>query len=118
MTYHGTETGRFRHVKRGTYYTVRGRASLQCAPSRLLTEGAELVIYEGEKGGLWARPADEFFDGRFERDCAQDIRDMQRAEALALLRALAIPDLAQSIEGELKKHAREFLAAIDQKDRT
>ena len=54
----------YRHKIRGTLYTVIGSAFLQT--SQPLEEGQELVIYKGEDGRLWARPAGEFHDGRFE----------------------------------------------------
>ena len=56
----------WRHKKRGTTYTVIARASLQDAGG-LAREGCELVVYRGEDGAVWARPAAEFLDGRFER---------------------------------------------------
>lgn len=62
------ETGRHvthKHKKRGTYYTVIGRATLQSANS--ITEGHDLTIYRAQSDNtLWARPTDEFNDGRFE----------------------------------------------------
>lgn len=56
---------RVRHVKRGTVYTVLGKALLQTGVP--ITDDAELVVYQGEDGQLWARPALEFEDGRFEK---------------------------------------------------
>ncbi len=53
-----------RHRKRGTKYTVIGNATLQASVPT--ADETALVIYEGEDGKLWARPAVEFFDGRFE----------------------------------------------------
>lgn len=56
---------RVRHLKRGTEYEVLGRASVQA--SHPIQEGDTVVVYRGEAdGALWARPADEFEDGRFE----------------------------------------------------
>lgn len=55
----------FRHVKRGTTYEKVALASLQCADP--CEETAVLVIYRGEDGKVWARPHDEFHDGRFEK---------------------------------------------------
>jgi hypothetical protein len=61
-----------KHLKRGTTYTVIGRAELQsgfdCA------EGQCLVVYQGVDGKLWARPEQEFHDGRF---VTQEVRDDQ-----------------------------------------
>ena len=53
-----------RHKKRGTTYEVFGRATLESAAP--IHEGAELTIYRDQGGKLWARPADEFHDGRFQ----------------------------------------------------
>ncbi len=55
---------RYRHKKRGTVYTEIGRAELQMASE--LVDGAELVVYRGDDGKLWAREVSEFLDGRFE----------------------------------------------------
>ena len=52
-----------RHVKRGSEYKVLGFASLQAAEP--CYETAALVVYQGSDGKLWARPHDEFHDGRF-----------------------------------------------------
>lgn len=56
---------RYQHKKRGTIYEVIGAAELQAAQPQM--EHAELVIYRGEDGKLWARNSGEFHDGRFER---------------------------------------------------
>ena len=53
-----------RHVKRGTEYEVIGNASVQAGS--LIHENDILVVYRGHDGKLWARPAHEFNDGRFE----------------------------------------------------
>lgn len=55
--------GKWRHLKRGTVYEVIGTAELQAGQLQL--EHAELVIYRGEDGKLWARNSAEFHDGRF-----------------------------------------------------
>lgn len=55
----------FRHRKRGTTYTVIGIGLLQT--ERPLGDEQPLVIYQGPDGSFWARPQDEFLDGRFER---------------------------------------------------
>ncbi len=57
----GAET--YRHVKRGGAYTVVGNAILQSEEP--LHDGASVLVYRGEGGDLWARPPDEFNDGRF-----------------------------------------------------
>lgn len=54
-----------RHKKRGTTYRIEGFAGLQS--SAPIAEPTKLVIYRGEDGQLWARPIDEFLDGRFEK---------------------------------------------------
>jgi hypothetical protein len=53
-----------RHLKRGSTYIVIGRGELQTSSE--LPDGADLIIYQGEDGKLWARPTHEFEDGRFE----------------------------------------------------
>lgn len=52
-----------RHVKRGTEYQVFGTASLQTAVNAY--DGEVLVLYKAPGGNIWARPHDEFYDGRF-----------------------------------------------------
>jgi hypothetical protein len=54
----------YRHRRRGTVYTVIGRANLQT--DRPVSDDETLVIYRGKDGDLWARPVREFRDGRFE----------------------------------------------------
>jgi hypothetical protein len=54
-----------RHVKRGGLYRVLGGAKLQTAEA--LSDDTYLIIYQDERGLLWARPQPEFSDGRFER---------------------------------------------------
>lgn len=53
----------FQHNKRGSLYAVVAEAELQTAAP--VPEGARLVVYVGLDGRLWARPAEEFHDGRF-----------------------------------------------------
>jgi len=55
----------YRHKRRGSAYTVVGRAILQTGAP--IGDDQELVIYRGEDGHLWARSVVEFCDGRFER---------------------------------------------------
>jgi hypothetical protein len=60
---------RWRHRKRGTTYRVIvSHAELQSSVG--LSEGAELVVYQGTDGKYWARPLSEFHDGRFEKTAA------------------------------------------------
>jgi hypothetical protein len=59
-----------RHRKRGTTYTVIANATLQT--SAPIADDTALVIYQGEDGKFWARPAAEFFDGRFEHIAPPD----------------------------------------------
>lgn len=54
----------YRHTRRGGSYIVIGHARLQTA--RSVGDDDALVIYKGEGGELWARPVQEFCDGRFE----------------------------------------------------
>ena len=54
----------YRHKQRGGSYAVVGRARLQT--NRQLRDEEPLVIYRGDDGTLWARPIEEFCDGRFE----------------------------------------------------
>ena len=57
-------TATHEHRGRGTWYSRVAEAELQCAwPPR---EGEMLTVYIGcEDGKWWARPKDEFDDGRF-----------------------------------------------------
>jgi hypothetical protein len=62
----GADAGmRYRHIKRGSTYTVVGEARIQS--DEPLFDMSDVVIYRcDEHGGLWARPPAEFNDGRFE----------------------------------------------------
>ena len=55
---------RWRHHTRGTVYLSLGVAELQSAAP--IPEGTALMVYVGHDGKLWARPHDEFLDGRFQ----------------------------------------------------
>jgi hypothetical protein len=55
-----------RHRTRGSSYRVVGQAQLQASYGPLRNR-ADLVVYRClEDGRLWARPREEFLDGRFE----------------------------------------------------
>lgn len=57
-------TGDFwRHTARGFVYENLGGAEVQT--SHPIMEGEVLTIYRGNDGKMWARPVNEFFDGRF-----------------------------------------------------
>ncbi|MGU9981534.1 ead/Ea22-like family protein [Phreatobacter sp. HK31-P] len=56
---------RYGHKKRGTTYAVVGMARVQTA--RPLKDMEPVTVYRCEQtGDLWARPSEEFYDGRFE----------------------------------------------------
>lgn len=59
------EPVRWRHARRGTYYEEIGEVVLQTGD--LIGDCTNLVLYRDRDGNLWARPAAEFHDGRFER---------------------------------------------------
>ena len=59
-----SSTVKWKHKKRGTTYIAIGLASLKCETPP--SEGTLLVVYQEEDGHIWARPYDEFLDGRFE----------------------------------------------------
>lgn len=56
---------RWRHVKRGSEYTLLTLATMQCSSNPNL-DYAIVVIYVSDDGIMWVRPRAEFFDGRFE----------------------------------------------------
>jgi hypothetical protein len=62
----------YRHKKRGTLYEMIGTAELQASHPQF--EHAELAIYRGEDGKLWARNTGEFHDGRFERTVTETVK--------------------------------------------
>lgn len=63
---------RWRHLKRGSVYSIVGRGKIQTDTP--LTDMAEVVVYVpeyanpfGDDTEVWVRPVEEFFDGRFEK---------------------------------------------------
>ena len=60
---------RWRHVRRGSTYTVLSVAKLQTAhPNEWLMDHTTMIVYVSEMdGSAWARSLVEFTDGRFER---------------------------------------------------
>jgi hypothetical protein len=56
----------YRHKKRGSLYSLIGVAEVQTFTP--ISDRDQLIIYRGynEPRKLWARPRDEFTDGRFE----------------------------------------------------
>lgn len=57
----------WRHVKRGSLYTVLHVATMQMSNTAL--DGSPFVVYLGSDGRVWTRAVAEFCDGRFERAC-------------------------------------------------
>jgi len=55
----------WRHLKRGSEYILVGRGGFQCADPAF--DQKPITVYRAKKDGAWyARPDEEFFDGRFE----------------------------------------------------
>lgn len=54
----------WRHLRRGTTYTIQGFALLQCNYEWM--DDTSLVLYKSDATELvYARPVNEFMDGRF-----------------------------------------------------
>lgn len=81
---------RWRHKKRGTEYTVVGRAVAQAPDDTPIADYNGVIVYRCERDGqLWVRHIHEFEDGRFERIDAAALpapadRGADVEEALAL----------------------------------
>ena len=118
---------RVRHVKRGTTYQVIGEAKLQTFGS--IAEGAMLTIYRGDNtGALWARPTDEFRDGRFVTLSEAVPTDTERKLALAVEALKAARDnfanmiyhtnlnMAKASATEFSEELTAALAAIEGKE--
>jgi hypothetical protein len=56
----------YKHIKRGTVYTVIGTGEVQDASGLGIQEGDKASIYFGSDGKMWIRKTSEFLDGRFE----------------------------------------------------
>ncbi|WP_209000060.1 hypothetical protein [Pannonibacter tanglangensis] len=50
----------WRHRKTQGVYRIVGRCRIEAS-------GLHAFLYQGQDGTIWARPVDEFLDGRFER---------------------------------------------------
>lgn len=50
----------WRHRKTQGTYRILGKCRIEAT-------GAEAFLYQGHDGTIWARPMDEFLDGRFEQ---------------------------------------------------
>ena len=61
----GTGGEVWRHKKRGNEYTVIATGKVQTETG--LADMADVTIYRGDGGDIWARATAEFYDGRFER---------------------------------------------------
>ena len=95
---------RYRHVKRGTEYTIRFTANAQC--DEPIQDYDCVVVYQDDaSGAAWARPSGEFFDGRFER-----IADENPAPSAASVRAEDERDAARY------RYLREHLSYADWTD--
>jgi hypothetical protein len=57
---------KYLHKNRNKEYTVLGQAMLEISSSKPLREGDYLTIYHSPDGLYYARPPEEFHDGRFE----------------------------------------------------
>jgi hypothetical protein len=60
------EPQRWRHKKRGSCYTLVGKAQVQAPEDGPLTDYEIVQVYVGDDGEMWVRRLSEFFDGRFE----------------------------------------------------
>ncbi|WP_439527400.1 hypothetical protein [Pannonibacter sp.] len=50
----------WRHRKTQGVYRILGKCRIEAT-------GTDAFLYQGDEGTIWARPMDEFLDGRFER---------------------------------------------------
>lgn len=108
----------YRHVKRGSTYTVLGRAKMQIGYHQLLgrcplndvdkvcahLERISMVTYRAhEDDTLWVRPEEEFCDGRFELCTRMDALVSSVSAKLAELGidGDGVLDLAEWIEAKI-----------------
>jgi len=86
---------RWRHVKRGSTYTLIGEAHLQTG--KPIDEPAIMVVYRADSDGeMWVRPRVEFLDGRFEALAAHPPGEVSED---AINDAPALPPLSPPTDG-------------------
>jgi hypothetical protein len=91
---------RWKHLKRGTEYVDIGEAEVQC--SQPINEGDKLVVYLAEEDGkLWARPASEFFDGRYEQ--LNPEVPMETSSNEEVIQDIATKAIVQFMDGDVYK---------------
>ena len=64
---------KYRHLKRGSTYSVLGQGIAQCATP--IQDNDALTLYRDDQGRFFARHVDEFHDGRFEKVSAEPPRE-------------------------------------------
>ena len=103
---------RWQHVNRGTSYEVIGIAELQAGQPQF--EHAELVIYRGDDGELWARNSAEFADGRFTLAAAPStsVREEGDVEDAVLAGRAVLAGEGDGTYDEACNAIRQLLAAL------
>lgn len=64
---------KYRHLKRGSTYSVLGQGIAQCDTP--IQDNDALILYRDGQGRFFARHVDEFHDGRFEKVSAEPPRE-------------------------------------------